>query len=199
MQTNNMKTKIGLAISLFLFITTATAAVTKEPNIEDNTITENIRAKIMKEKPLARTKIHVKTRNGIVSITGFVAHDYQEDLVFKLAESTDGVKEVSGSLEPTRDELITARIEGVLIRNKLLVSEGREDNNLKLVTDKGVVSLYGNVSNQFTEDKITQLAKSIRGVVAVISHLKVLKKELLFCPLKQDIMVDKQQLIRRDI
>jgi hyperosmotically inducible protein len=68
--------------------------------------------------------------------------------------------------------VITAKVKGVLIREKLL---GKDivAVNLHIETNDGVVYLSGNVDNQQVANNVIKLVKTVNGVKKVESRMKV--------------------------
>ena len=159
----------GIFTKTYLTIADSTNSTQTEklPFVDDKTITTLIQNKINSNPRLKKSKIYIHTQQGVVKITGFVHSDTEEDLVYKIAESTAGVKDVIGSYDPTRDSLITAKVEGLLIRHNL-VDETNGNTSLKVLTNNGTVTLTGKTLNQTEKGKIIALLHSIGGVVNVV-------------------------------
>lgn len=70
----------------------------------DTAITTDIKAKFIKEKlfgdeDISAMRIHVKTQNGTVHLTGTADNQEQIDNAISLSKSVDGVKNVDNSIK----------------------------------------------------------------------------------------------------
>lgn len=66
--------------------------------VEDSVITAKIKAEILATKGLDSLDIHVKTKNGTVTLSGKVKDVAQVELAGKVARNSNGVKEVINEL-----------------------------------------------------------------------------------------------------
>lgn len=64
----------------------------------DSMITSKIKGNLMKDEGLKSLKVHVKTHQGVVLLSGFVETEDQISLAGKVAAETEGVKSVKNSL-----------------------------------------------------------------------------------------------------
>ncbi len=64
----------------------------------DSMITSRIKGNLMKDEGLKSLKVHVKTHQGVVLLSGFVETGDQISLAGKVAAETEGVKSVKNSL-----------------------------------------------------------------------------------------------------
>jgi hypothetical protein len=66
--------------------------------IDDQTITSNIEAKLFRDSVLKTRDLHVKTANGVVTLSGSVHTDLEKSAVDRIASTEPGVKEVIDAL-----------------------------------------------------------------------------------------------------
>lgn len=66
--------------------------------IDDSVITTKIKSSILSDSSIKGSDISVDTRNGEVTLTGSVKNQTQMERAQKLAQNTDGVKNVSNKL-----------------------------------------------------------------------------------------------------
>ncbi len=71
--------------------------------LSDTAITTKIKSKLAATQGLTTFEIHVKTENGVVTLTGSVDTAEQRDLAGKTASGTDGVKGVDNQLVVASD------------------------------------------------------------------------------------------------
>jgi osmotically-inducible protein OsmY len=67
--------------------------------IDDSAITAKIKAKFVGDSVIKSSQIHVATSNGVVELSGFVDNRIQKDRAEKIAETTDGVRDVRNDIE----------------------------------------------------------------------------------------------------
>ncbi|MGQ3889184.1 BON domain-containing protein [Legionella sp. CNM-1927-20] len=161
------------------------AAVKESSNMTQNAITDTaitakIKALYAKSRLVPVAKIAVKTKNQQVILAGKVESDLQYERALALAESVNGVKSVDAerlsvinSKAPLTDTMLTAKVKGVILKEKLFGKKAVEYWPIKVETKNRVVYLTGEVDNDRERANITNLAKNIRGVRAVHSAIVV--------------------------
>lgn len=144
----------------------------------DPYIVTKIQFTIATNSTLTKLHIDVNSDKGVVQLIGNVSNNDQLSLLTEIAASITGVKEVNttkltvNNKSPSEDLLITAKVKGTFIREKILY-EGASLNPLNLITNNGVVTLTGSVANQALVEKAIELAKSVKGVDKIKSELIV--------------------------
>ncbi|STX52880.1 osmotically inducible protein Y [Legionella busanensis] len=148
--------------------------------ITDTAITAKVKALYAKSHLVPGTKISVKTKNQQVILTGKLESDLQYERALALAESVEGVKSVNAdhlsitnSKAPLTDTMLTAKVKGVILKEKLFGKKAVEYWPIKVETKNRIVYLTGEVDNDRERANITSLAKNIRGVRAVHSAIAV--------------------------
>jgi hyperosmotically inducible protein len=149
----------------------------------DATITANLKDQIAADKALSNLNVNISVSNGVVTISGAVDSDSQADALVTLAESTQGVKDVDApkltvksSKQPFTDTLITSKIKGIFIKEKLFSKEDIAAVKIHVETRNGVVYLTGTADNTVQADNAVKLAGSVTGVTKVKSTVKVVNK-----------------------
>ena len=66
----------------------------------DETLTQNVRAKLNADPPLASQAINVTAKDGVVTLAGTVNSDLDKSRAEQLARSVEGVKSVNNNLTP---------------------------------------------------------------------------------------------------
>lgn len=147
--------------------------------VSDSQITKHAKAKISADKLINKFKLTVSTKDGVVHLSGKVDSDAQYERVITLVESVDGVKDtkadkltVKDSKQPMQDTYITAKIKGLILRNKLM-GEDVQYWSVNVETKNGVVFLTGKVESDQQKQKILDIVNSVNGVKSVNSDLKV--------------------------
>jgi hyperosmotically inducible protein len=179
--------KIACAIFLSLVGSLAyghnqnTASQVVQP-ISDTVITSTIKAKYANNPILSVFDIHVETNLGVVTLSGLVDSDTQYERSIILAENTDGVKKVNSdnlkvksSTQILSDTMITAKIKGLLLKNKLVNEKEAEANPwpIHIETKNGVVFITGTVANNDQKEQVIKTAKMVDGVKSVKADLRL--------------------------
>ncbi|WP_419419681.1 BON domain-containing protein [Legionella sp. D16C41] len=148
--------------------------------ITDTAITAKIKALYTKSSLVPVSKISVKTTNQQVILAGKVESDMQYERAIALAESVDGVRQVNteqlsvvNSKAPLSDTMLTAKVKGAILKEKLFGKKAVEYWPIKVETKNRVVYLTGEVANDRERVNITNLAKNVRGIRAVRSAIVV--------------------------
>ncbi|WP_454731966.1 MULTISPECIES: BON domain-containing protein [Cupriavidus] len=71
---------------------------TMSEGVSDTTITTKIKASLLEQKNLRSTSVHVRTREGVVRLTGSVPSTMQKQTAADVANATNGVKSVENHL-----------------------------------------------------------------------------------------------------
>ncbi|HZT58022.1 MAG TPA: BON domain-containing protein [Pyrinomonadaceae bacterium] len=93
MRTTNRLFGVGVAV---LLLACALAGCSKGP--DDDTLAQNVKAKISADPKLGPQAISVTAKDGVVTLSGTVSTDADKSSAESLAKSVDGVKSVTNSL-----------------------------------------------------------------------------------------------------
>ena len=88
---------LGLVVILFSACESTTGRTAGEM-VDDTTIANTIRAKIVEDKDLSVMKINTDVFNGNVTLLGVVPNKMAEDRLIALAQGVKGVKSVTSKL-----------------------------------------------------------------------------------------------------
>lgn len=125
--------------------------------------------------------VHLSVQNGYVLLTGVVPTEDIRVEAVKLAWQAKGVKEVYNELKIGEPQPVGASLEDVWIstklRSTLVVENDIRSNNYSITTFEGVVYLMGIAQNQEELTKVIAVAKEIRGVQNVVSHVQMKEQE----------------------
>lgn len=148
--------------------------------LSDSSINGSVQNKLTTESNLSNTPIKVSTNKGVVALTGTVDSSSQANLATELAQSVPGVKDVDtskltvkGSSHPLNDSLITAKVKGMFIQQKLFGDKDVAAMSISVETNNGVVTLSGTADNQEQITNAINMAKKIAGVKEVKSTVTV--------------------------
>ncbi len=145
----------------------------------DSVITTKIKTKMMADPSISSLNINVQTNNGRVALAGTVPTDNEATAAIITAESTANVKSVDASKlvvqqssQPFADTVITAKIKGLYLRDKVFGDKPISVVGISVETKDGVVSLTGKATSTEAKSAV-RLAKTIDGVKKVNSTIVV--------------------------
>lgn len=146
--------------------------------VPDKVILAKVKSKIATDTALSSYKMNVSSTDGIVTLDGTVKSDTDASALVQIAQSIEGVKDVNtkelkieNSTQPFTDIMITAKIKGTYLREKL--AGKNVPAALSVETNNGVVYLSGSVDTKEQEVNAENLAKAVNGVKSVNSRIKV--------------------------
>jgi len=150
--------------------------------IADTAITGMVKAKIVADPTLSNSQVDVTTNKGVVSLSGTVKTDSEADALVQIAQSISSVKDVNTSKlsvqeskHPMADTIITAKIKGLFIREKLFGDKDIAAMSIHVETNNGIVALTGTADSNQQASNAVKIAKSVKGVKNVESRIKVME------------------------
>ncbi len=148
--------------------------------IDDSMITTKIKAKMLADKVVHSLAVSVATKEGVVTLAGSVKTELEATQVVELAASTPGVKNVDAvglkmeaSAQPLTDAIITGKVKGAFVREKLFGDKLSSVTSVKVETKGGVVYLSGTLKSAEESKNAAKLAESVEGVTKVESTITV--------------------------
>ncbi len=175
-----LKLIFAMTYLLNVTISHATDMKTIEGELSDSMITTKITSKYTENKHLNPLKIGVTTAHGAVTLTGHVKNRAALVEALRLAKSTNGVKSVDAkNLNIKRvntsitDAYITTKVEGAILKAKVLDDESIPLVGINATTNNGVVTLSGEVKHSESIAPLLRRVLAVKGVKQVISHLRV--------------------------
>lgn len=154
------------------------SGVTPTP-AEDAKISSSIKAQIAASDTLSKLGVDVQTAKGVVTLSGNVDSDSQVSSLVELAQATVGVQDVDtdnlkvkDSQQPMADTLITAKIKGLFLREKVFGDKDIAALNISVETNNGVVYLTGAIDNQQQLQNAMALIRGVKGVKSVEYNVK---------------------------
>lgn len=125
--------------------------------------------------------VAVSAHNGKVELTGLVKTQKERNMVLDLVSGVQGVQSIDDDLrienEPSQsvegyidDATITAHI-----KSKILAQKGLDSLDISVDTDRGAVTLSGEVEIKSQISLAEKLAREVKGVHKVINNLTVTK------------------------
>lgn len=170
------------------------AAAKAGDQLADSWLTTKIQAQYFADDDIKARHINVSTRDGVVTLTGYVEGQPQRELAVQIAKTTDGVREVNDRLSlagqheesgavatrgsapppapdarpPVDDPQVTARV-----RSKFFGDDRVRGRRIDVAVRNGVVTLSGEVASEDERAQALLLARTTEGVQRVEDHLTV--------------------------
>jgi len=146
---------------------------------EDAKITSTANKLLKASKTLSKEKITVSTAQGVVSLQGTVDSDSQASSAVELVQSIRGVNDVDtsnlnvkDSQQPFTDMYITAKVKGLMIREKLFGHTNIAAMGISVETNNGIVYLTGHIKDQAQVKNLINLIQGVKGVTKVEYNVK---------------------------
>ena len=119
--------------------------------------------------------IQVKSKNGVVTLTGTVSGSIHKQLAEETAEHLKGVKSVNNRLTVKEAEPTANSDEWIKVKVQITLSFHRSTNASKtdVSVKDGKVTLRGDAISQAQRDLATEYAKDIEGVKDVDNQMTV--------------------------
>lgn len=142
----------------------------------DDSIESSAKQSYVFKTYLKADDIKIKSKDGVVSLTGTVSEDSHKSLAQETVASLPGVKSVDNGLvvkgeQPAEksDTWLSAKVKTTLLfhRNVSAMTE--------VTTQNGIVTLQGDASSQAQKDLTTEYVKGVEGVTDVRNEMKVSK------------------------
>lgn len=156
----------------------------------DAMITARVKTALLTDKRVDGLQIDVGTKQGVVTLKGEVNDAAQIDHAAKLAAEVEGVESVSNSLIVGRDSVASnagakgneersigrSVDDGIItgkVKTALIADAEIKGLMIDVDTNRGVVTLSGQVETKAQSDKVMKIAGQTEGVSAVNNQLSV--------------------------
>ncbi len=150
-----------------------------QATVSDGDILKSIKSQISNNPVTSSAHVTVDSQAGNVILTGIVTTDHEADALVEMAQSTPGVIDVNTdnlkvkeSKQPFADTVVTAKIKGLFLREKLFSDKDIASTTVKVETKNGVVYLTGSANSAQAVENAVQISRSVKGVTKVVSHIK---------------------------
>lgn len=148
-------------------------------SVEDAALTAKVKAKMMADPEISSLSLNVETKNGIVTLSGNVPTDDEAHAAIFAASSVTGVHNVDTSQlivqkssHPFEDTVITAKVMGLFLKEKVFGNEPISVTGISVETKDGIVHLTGEATQQEARNA-EKLARSVSGVRNVDSRVRL--------------------------
>jgi hyperosmotically inducible protein len=176
-----------LGFSLASFAENEPAHRSVGTTIDDATITTKIKADLVGDPVTKARQIHVRTRRGVVQLSGFVDSAASKERAGKIATDVEGVVKVHNNLlmrgeQRTAGTVIDDSVIKAKLKADLVADPTTKAHQIEVEVHQGVVALSGFVDSSAAKSRAEEIAHQVKGVRSVRNDLKV-----------------KQSLSRRDL
>lgn len=145
--------------------------------VDDTAIKIGINHLLFQKSESLFAKVAIDVVEGRVLLTGSVQEPSQRIEAARLAWRANGVGEILNEIQVDEKGSIATYLHdkriGVHLRFKILADRDIRDINYTIESVNGVIYLLGIAQDQPELDKVTNHARTIKGVVKVISHVRL--------------------------
>jgi len=147
----------------------------------DAWLSEKVKTTLLFHRSVKTGKIEVYVQEGIVTLRGNADSQAKKDLTTEYAKDVEGVKDVKNEmtvLRPSKraqnagkkidDASTTAQV-----KMTLLFHRSTSALNTKVVTNKGLVTLYGKAGSTAEKDLVTKIVNDVNGVRRVNNRMTI--------------------------
>jgi hyperosmotically inducible protein len=175
------------------------AAAQAGDKLADGWLTTKIQAQFFADDDIKSRYINVRSREGVVTLKGFVESDDARRQVLEIARNTDGVKQIDDRQllvgRPVTESFEAASISSspspvatsgvvppppatdptmvTMIQAKFFLDPAIKARNIEVQAANGVVTLKGSVASETERAQALSLARSSSGVQRVEDYLVV--------------------------
>jgi osmotically-inducible protein OsmY len=144
--------------------------------VSDEEIRQAVERALQTNPWVNASQITPEVRDSRVTLRGAVANLKAKRAAAQTARNTVGVAQVTNRIkvrtpQAIRDDALAADIRGALTRDPYVSRYG-----ITVEVDNGVASLRGLVPSYFEKAQAEEAAASVRGIVAVQNHLRLLDR-----------------------
>lgn len=181
--TKRISTMIAVVVTLAVSQLFA-SSYSKKVELQDSWLTAKTKIALAADSRVKGIQVSVETRKGVVTLRGKVDSDAALEAAVSIASRIDGVKAVTNDLQVVppssrdaveeKDEIITERVKEHIARDAFVMKDSRLKNaSIGVVTNAGVVSLTGTVSDLLVSAQASWTTWQVKGVKSVRNDLLV--------------------------
>jgi len=144
----------------------------------DSRIESSARQTYVFQTYLKDDDIEIESRDGAVTLTGFVSEEYHKSLAQETVAGLPGVKSVDNRLEEVEGAPLTANSDAWIrdkVKTTLLFHRSVSADTTEVDVKDGIVTLRGDAYSQAQKDLTTEYARDVEGVKDVNNEMTVTK------------------------
>lgn len=149
---------------------------------DNATTTATVKSKLLWNRNTEGMDINVSTENGVVTLDGTASSAEAKELAERLAENTDGVRNVNNNITVSGEGTTASRTQDTAdgagdaisdawisskVKSSFLFNRNLSGLDISVETNDGKVSLSGTVESGAEKDLAEETARNIRGVTDV--------------------------------
>ncbi|MFH7326102.1 BON domain-containing protein [Desulfurivibrio sp. C05AmB] len=170
--------KVIFSIALMLAaVAVLSFSVPAQASGQDDQIESSAKQSYVFKNYLKDDEIKIKSKDGVVSLTGTVSEESHKLLAAETVASLPGVKSVDNKLEVKEEKHDEMSDAWIMTKVKTTLLFHRNVSGFKTEVDvkDGIVTLRGEADNQAQKDLATEYVKDIEGVKDVKNEMAVAK------------------------
>jgi hyperosmotically inducible periplasmic protein len=170
--------KVIFSIALMLAaVAVLSFSVPAQASGQDDQIESSAKQSYVFKTYLKDDEIKIKSKDGVVSLTGTVSEESHKLLAAETVASLPGVKSVDNKLEVKEEKHDEMSDAWIMTKVKTTLLFHRNVSGFKTEVDvkDGIVTLRGEADNQAQKDLATEYVKDIEGVKDVKNEMAVAK------------------------
>lgn len=182
--------RIGAMIALIVMLAATqlfAGSYSKKAQIQDSWLTAKTKIALAADSRVKGSQVSVETRKRVVTLRGKVDSDTALEAAISIASRIEDVKSVRNDLQVVppsqrdvveeKDEIITQRVLDHIARDAYVMDDASLKNaSIGVVTNAGVVSLTGTVSDLLVSAQASWTTWQVKGVKSVKNDLIVSRK-----------------------
>lgn len=149
-----------------------------EERVDDTAITSRIRAKLANDATLHLFRIHVDSRQGVVTLSGMLPSEDRKRRAAEIAAGVTGVRQVENLLrvgETKRGDRFEDAVIASTITSRLIQNPMTHALAIDVAAEKGKVILSGRVQSEREKKEAERIARNTSGVLSVENQLEILE------------------------
>lgn len=159
------------ALAVLLVATARAAPAGKTPS--DGDINEAVESRLFRDPAVPQRDIEISTRQGVVTLSGWVPSLLARDHAQKLAETVRGVRSIVNTLDVRPRTSRTDEQVRRDVSQALLYDAATDAYEVKVSVEKGVAFLRGKVSSFAERELAERVSRGVSGVSDVKNELSV--------------------------
>ncbi len=160
-----------IAVFAALLVTAASAQDQKE-QITDSAITQAVTQELLFDEAVPAHLVDIETNEGIVTLSGSVAHLLAGERAVRLAQAVMGVRGVVNNISVRPVERSDKEIEQDVI-SALAKDPATESYEVTAKVDDGMIVLEGEVQSWAEKQLVEKVAMGVKGAQAIRNEIKI--------------------------
>ena len=147
----------------------------------DAWLSEKVKTTLLFHRSVKTGETEVSVQDGIVTLRGNAVSQAKKDLTTEYAKDVEGVKDVKNEMAVSRPskktQIVGKKIDDASttaqVKMTLLFHRSTSALNTKVVTNNGVVTLYGKAGSTAEKDSVTKIVNDVNGVKRVTNRMTI--------------------------